>query len=365
MAVEPILRPGAEALIAEEQSRTIIQGAIAQSTVLSMMRRLQNMSSKTMSMPVLDLLPTAYFVDGDTGQKQTTKMQWSKKKITAEEIAVIVPIPESVLDDARDSGYDIFGEVSPRVEEAFGKVIDNAILFDVNKPTSWRDGLVTSAIAAGNVVTSTGDLFLDIFGEDGVIAKVEEDGYIPNGVAASVTLRGKLRSLRDDNKNPIFVQNLRESAAPYALDGMPIYFAMNGVWDTTKAELIAGDFSQAVYSIRQDLTVKLLTEAVIQDANGDIVYNLAQQDMVALRFVMRLGWEVPNPINALNPTANTRFPFAVYQPTGTTPEGQMAPLSVSPYDGMTVAELKELLAERGIEYPSTAKKADLVALLEA
>lgn len=79
-----------------------------------------------------------------------------------------------------------------------------------------------------------------------------------------------------------------------------------------------GDMSQAVYSIRQDLTVKLLDQAVIQDPEGNIVYNLAQQDMVALRFVMRLGWELPNPINALSPNEETRFPFAVYVPEGTT-----------------------------------------------
>ena len=101
-------------------------------------------------MPVLDMLPLAYFVNGDTGQKKTSKMMWDKKFITAEEIAVIIPIPEAVLDD---SDYDIWGEVRPRVQEAFGKVIDGAVLFDVNKPDSWRDGIVTTATNAESVVT--------------------------------------------------------------------------------------------------------------------------------------------------------------------------------------------------------------------
>lgn len=359
MAVDTILRTDAEDLIPEEKAKEIIQGAVSQSTVLSMFRRLPNMSSKVLSQPVLNMLPMAYFVDGDTGQKQTTKMAWKNKKITAEEIAVIVPIPEAVLDDARDNGYDIIGEVTPRVQEAFGKVIDNAILFGVNKPTSWRTALVDSAIAAGNTVTATGDVFIDIFGEDGVIAKVEEDGFIPNGVAASVKLRGKLRGLRDDNKQPLFVQNLRESSAPYALDGMPIYFSTNGVWDNEKAELITGDFSQGVYAIRQDLTMKVLTESVIQNPDGSIAYNLAQQDMVALRFVMRLGWEIPNPINSLNTNETTRFPFAVYQPASGV-QGQS--LAVEP---STVADLKAWLDAKGIEYPADALKLDLQALYEA
>ena len=107
---------------------------MTQSAVLSQGRRLPNMSSRTYKMPVLDMLPLAYFVNGEyRTEKKTTKMMWDKKFITAEEIAVIVPIPEAVLDD---SDYDIWGEVRPRVQEAFGKVVDGAVVFDVNKPDS-------------------------------------------------------------------------------------------------------------------------------------------------------------------------------------------------------------------------------------
>ena len=64
----------------------------------------------------------------------------------------------------------------------------------------------------------------------------------------------------------------------------------------------------------QDVTYKVLDQAVIQDpSDGSILYNLAQEDMVALRVVMRLGWEIPNPVNALNET-ETRFPFASLKP---------------------------------------------------
>jgi hypothetical protein len=49
---------------------------------------------------------------------------------------------------------------------------------------------------------------------------------------------------------------------------------------------------------------------VIQDQAGNIVYNLAQQDMVALRAVIRLGFALPNAPTMLNETDATRFPFA-------------------------------------------------------
>src|SRR5690625_7149691 len=95
----------------------------------------------------------------------------------------------------------------------------------------------------------------------------------------------------------------------------------NGAWDNEKAELITGDFRQLVYAIRKDVTTKLLTEAVLQDPEtGDIVYNLAQQDMVALRVVIRLGWNVPNPTNRLSPNENTCKPFDVVEPADAEPD---------------------------------------------
>ena len=63
-------RSGADSLIPEEPAREIIQGVVTQSTVLSRGRKLPNMSTKTYKMPVLDMLPIAYFVDGDTGAKR-------------------------------------------------------------------------------------------------------------------------------------------------------------------------------------------------------------------------------------------------------------------------------------------------------
>ena len=305
-----INRSGAEALIPVQESNEIIQGIVTTSAVLSLGRRLQNMTSKQYKVPVLDMLPIAYFVNGDSGQKKTTKMEWGNKTITAEEIAVIVPIPEAVLDD---SDYDIWGEVKPRLQEAFAKVIDAAILFGTNKPTSWRAGVVATATSASNVVelpASNPDLYASIMGEGGVIAKVEEDGYFVNGHMADISMRAKLRGLKDTTGQPIFKSDL-QSGTNYFLDGSPMIFPNNGAFDKTAALMIAGDWKQLVYSIRQDITYKLFTEGIVQNTDGSIAYNLMQNDMVALRAVMRLGWEIPNPINALQPTTANRCPFAI------------------------------------------------------
>lgn len=307
--VDIIDREGAESLIPTQEANEIIQGVVTQSAVLTRGKRLANMTSHQYKMPVLDALPIAYFVNGDTGQKQTTKQMWDKKFITAEEIAVIVPVPESVLDD---SEYDIWGEVKPRLIEAFGQKIDGAVLFGIDKPSTWRDGVVDTAEKAGATVTLAAgdDLYDKIMSEDGVIAKVENCGYFVNGHMADISMRAKLRGLKDTNGNPIFKTDL-QSGTTYSLDGSPMNFPNNGAFDKSKALMISGDFNQLAYAIRQDITFKLFTEGVIQNPDGSIAYNLMQNDMIALRAVMRLGWEIPNPINQLQKDKTKRCPFAV------------------------------------------------------
>lgn len=326
MATNIVNRTDLSGLIPEPVTREIIQGVTEGSAVLQMGRRLPNMTSKTQTMNVLDMLPTAYFVNGDTGMKQTTKMKWDKKKIYAEEIAVIVPIPEAVLDDA---DYDIWGEVRPRLVEAFGKVIDSAILFGTNKPTSWRDSVLDTCKKAGSVVAATPYIYDDIMAEGGVIAKVEESGYLVNGIMSAIQMRAKLRGLKDLNGVPLFKTDM-QGATPYALDGSPMYFPRNGAFDTTKALMFAGDWTELVYSIRQDITFKIFDQGVVQDPSDNaIVYNLMQNDMVALRAVMRLGWEIPNPKSAYNDNIANPCPFAVYAPAGTVSTVTVSPATAS------------------------------------
>jgi len=308
-------RTGAEALIPEDASKEIVQGVPVYSTIMQLATKAPNMPRNQRRIPVLSTLPTAYFVNGDTGLKQTSSQAWANKFFDAEELAVIIPIPEAVLDDV---DYDIWGEVKPRIMEALGIAFDQAVLFGTNAPASWPTNVLTSATAAGNVVAlGTGaDLYDDLLGEDGVISLIEQDGYMATGHIAATIMRGRYRGLRDMLGNPIFKPLVKEGvqgATRYELDGSEVLFPKNGAILTGQALQFSGDFRQLVYAMRQDITYKILTEAVIQDGTGAIVYNLAQQDMVALRAVMRLAWQVPNPINRINPTA-TRYPIGVLTP---------------------------------------------------
>jgi len=315
-----INRNDAAALIPEEVSNVLLGEIAGSNPILQMARRLPNMSRAQTRMPVIGALATAYFVQGDTGLKRTTEMAWENRFVDAAEVAAIVPIPENVLDDA---DYDIWGQVRPELVTAFNVAITEAILYGTNIPATWTAnmgsaGLLAGATNAAHLAATAGfaDLYEAITGEsaagnaDGLMMLVEDDGFLVNGHVAHVQMRGRFRNLRDAMGNLIFSRTPQETTT-YALDGDPIYFPTDGTIDNTQSLMFTGDWSQLVWAIRQDMTFKILDQAVIQDAAGNIVFNLAQQDMVALRAVMRLGVALPNPINRMNPTAATRYPFSV------------------------------------------------------
>jgi len=297
-------------LIPVEYSREIFNTAAEESAVMRLARRLPDMPTSQRVIPVQSALALAYFVNGETGLKQTTDVEWTGKTLTAEELAVIVPIPESALDDSQ---YPVWDAVYPEIRTALGRAIDAAVLLGTNKPASWMTALLAGAVAASNTVTlgAGADLYEDILGESGMFGQVEAYGYAVTGSIADISMKAKLRGVRDADGQPIFMRSMQEGTM-YDLDGTPLIFPMNGCMSVASAYMFSGDWRQVVYAIRQDITFKVFTEGVIQDAGGSIVYNLMQQDLVALRCVFRLGFQIANPVNRLN--ATTQYPFSVLIP---------------------------------------------------
>lgn len=302
-----ISRADVDTFIPEEVATQVLQAAVQQSAALSLFPSV-TMSTKTRRMPVLSALPVAYFVNGDTGLKQTTEMAWSGKYLEAEEIAVIVPVPEAVLDDA---DFDLWGQVQPRLAEAVGRTLDAAIFVGTNKPGTWPQAIIPAAIAAGNTyergtnAAGAGGIAADV---SGLYSAVEADGFVVDGLVANGQYKGFLRNARDANGV------LLSEVSGGTMYGVPIKYAMTALWPApATAEAIAGDFSQGILGIRQDLTYKLLDQAVITDDTGLVIYNLPQQDMVALRVVARYGFQIANAMTWENTNDATRYPWAVMQ----------------------------------------------------
>lgn len=295
-------------IIPTEYSNELLNGTVEQSNVLRLARRLRRMTRKEERLPVLSALPVATFRTGDTGLSQTTEANWTDRIITAEPLDVLIPIPRDVLSDAN---IPLWSEIMPVAQEACGTAIDNAVLYAINAPATWPGGIALEAIAASNyVVEGTGtDLYDDLLGAGGVFAKVETDGFSVDGCIAHLTMKGKLRGVRDANGIPVFNRD-PVTAAQYLLDGSPINFPKNGA-GSTDYPLVAGAWREMVYSVREDASFEIFREGIIQDAAGNIVYNLMQQHMYAMMLTIRLGFAVANRVNRTNTDPDTRYPWAV------------------------------------------------------
>ncbi len=317
---------GSDPLVPEPVSAQIRQLMPAASAIMGMIPETQRipMPALTQRMPVLSVLPMAYFVSGDTGLKQTDRQQWKNKTLTAEEVAVIIPIPENYLDDAQTP---IWAQVRPRLVEAAGALVDAACLFGTNKPTSWGPPIYQKAVAAGNRTwegrtlpgdAAAGDLAAQISYMGELLA---DDGFDMDGFVSRPGFGWRLTRLRASDGQPIYNQGLKDDGDMSRLYGMPLRPLKNGAWNATESHLIGGDWSQAIVGVRSDIGFKVFTEGVISDDSGNVVLNLMQQDSIALRMTLRLAWEVANPASRLSqdtagdpPTeSTTRWPWAVLQ----------------------------------------------------
>lgn len=318
-----ISRLDREALVPEQVVNDMLRKVTEQSATMRLFRRIPIARSQV-RLPVLSALPTAYFVDGDVGYKQTTEMAWANKYLNVEELATIMPIPENVIED--DSS-DIWADAEPYLREAFARALDAAVFFGVNAPSSWPTNVTDAAQAAGNYVNvgseaTQGGVFGDI---DNLISSVEEDGYDVSGFVAARALRRSLRSARNAQGDRLDAGRIGGDLA--SIDGAPIAYPMRGMWPTagtagTNPLAIAGAFGdEFVFGVRTDFTMKMLDQAVIQGPDKTILFNLAQQDMVAVRVKFRVGWQVANTLNNDNPNEATRYPAGVLfdqAATGTT-----------------------------------------------
>lgn len=409
-------RSGAAALIDIQQTQQIWQEAAQYSLALRTFNKV-NMGTSQVRMRLLDALPSAGFVgnqgDGGTsgaGRKPTSNAQWANKIMQAEEIAVIIPVPENVLADVE---FDLWAQLRPLIAQAVGSTLDAAVFFGVgaNYPSSWpTGGLKGNAVAAGNVISrsaaegraigtgtavvatdvittsaahglsvgnavvlggggtvtgfSAGQTYyvltvpssttltlsatpggstLNLTGSDGSVGSVaqvgvngvpvvpgqdlgftvasamslvEDDGFTPTQVWAHRRLNQAFRVLRDANGQLLYLPNYTadrtQAGASGSLWGMNVDVAQNDAFEAGNAGTtlaIVGDAQKAILGLRQDMEMKLLDQAVLTDGAGNIIYSLAEQDMVALRVKVRYGFQIADPTTLLGGASAS--PFAV------------------------------------------------------
>ena len=259
-----------------------IEQALARTSIAFELFNRVPMSTGQGKVPLASELPVAYWVNGDTGLKQTAKMSWDGLMLTAEELAVLVPVPEAVVADV---GRDLWSLVRPKLAEAIGARLDAACVFGSNRPASFAQGIVPGAAAASPthaIVNADA-----VAGTDEALALLESLDVNVSAIAARASFRSAVRGA---------LQALGGAAtfgpAPQAMWGYPLVYPGGSLAWPASLQTISGDWSAAILGVRQDITYKLLDQAVISDDAGKVIFNLPQQDSVALRAVARYGFQV-------------------------------------------------------------------------
>ena len=274
-----INRSEVSTIIQEAYSQTLLQAAVAGSSVLSAFPTV-NLGTKLTHLPVLSTLPEASWVTesaDSTGVKPTTEMAWQELTMVVEELATIVPVHEDVL---ADSTAPILEEITRRAGEAIGKKLDQAIIFGVGKPASWTSNALYPAASAASQTTTystgtanTADL---VGGVTQAARQVAAAGFIPDTMLAPLTFRYDVINVRDSTGQPVWRDE--------QFAGFNTVLNRNGAWTGAGVQALVADSSRVRIGVRQDITVKFLDQATV----GTL--NLAERDMIALRFKARYAY---------------------------------------------------------------------------
>lgn len=279
-----ITRAEVASLIGEEYGPQVIKAATQGSTALAAFPNV-NMGTKTRNLPVLATAPEAAWVSDtdNTGVKPTAQATWVNKTLVAEEVAVIVPIHENTLDDATE---DVLAQIAELGGQALGRKLDQAVFFGTDKPVSWTSlDILAAAVAAGHTF-EIGEDVDDLWGSINQAGEAVADaGFDPSNIIARRGLAFQLRNLRDGDGAMLLTND--------SFQGLETYWSRNGAWEPDEATAFVTDPSTVRIGVRQDVTVKFLDQATL--GSGENQINLAERDMVALRFKARFAYVLGNP----------------------------------------------------------------------
>lgn len=310
-----------QVVLPKQYTQEIIQALRGRSKALELGRRLPDMRTNELEINVLNSLAKAGWVKNaqspanaegyELNRKPVSRIAWEGVTLKAETLACIVTISEETLADTEDFGVQVVPTISDQVVDAFYQALDATAFFGVDSPWANFVGIVAGATAAEAVVEWDGTPGLSFYNAvSDAMSKVENSGFIPNAIVGAPSLRSAFR-------NSITSLGVL-TAEQGEVGALPKHYDYTGGFIDSTAFAIVGDFNYLVYAFREDMSMKLLTEATIKD--GDREYNLAQQDMIGFRFKMRLGMALPNPVarvSAEDGSQNTlkrgakSYPFAI------------------------------------------------------
>lgn len=266
-------------------SSEILAKTQEQSAVMRLARQI-TLPGNGVQIPVITSDPEASWVS-ETGVKPVSNPGLSKKVMQAQKLAVVVPFSNEFRRDAAA----LYDAIIERLPLALAKKFDETVFFGPDSGSLANfDNL--ASVTAQSLQTSVYDGIVAAHGD------IAEQGGIMNGIVLSPLGYTTLLSAKDDNKRPLFVDNLASDGITRILGANVYQEEAAGKAGTAGSagnpDVIgfAGDWTKALYGVVEGIKIDYSSDATLVAGSGTGTYtiNLFQQNMFAVRAEIEVGF---------------------------------------------------------------------------
>lgn len=243
--------------------------------------------------PYVDTSTTAYWI-AESAAKRSTQPVFGLVDLILKKMAAIVPMTEELEED---SLINITRVIAELIAESFAILEDESFLTGTGSP-------FTGVINNGSVQVfqmGVGDGFGDLTADDlnQLMYKVKTSIRRTGKFYVHPTLIGVLQRLKGTDGHYIYQQP--QGVLPATMWGKPVIEAeaLPELSETAvnTAFIFFTDLKKtAIMGSKKGLRVKVLDQATITDVDEETALNLAEQDMIATRFVQRVGYVLALPL---------------------------------------------------------------------
>ena len=265
-------------------SREIWAKALEQSFFMRHARRI-NLPGSGVKIQTITGEPTADWVD-ETGVKPVSTATFGAKTITPYKLAVIEPFSIEFRRDTRA----LYDELVRRLPYALAAKFDSTIM-GTSAPGTGFDVLGNATKVS--LIPGAGDTLYDQF--LAVDAAIGAAGGMMDVIGLAPQGKNKVQGAIDQVGHPLFTPGVQSASVGNIL-GASVDIAKSlykaGTPGTAPAIVgIAGDFSDAVYGMVENISIEFSREATLTLADSSTV-NLWQRNMVAVKAECELSFAV-------------------------------------------------------------------------
>jgi HK97 family phage major capsid protein len=256
-------------------SQEIIQKTQEASAVMKLARQIA-LPGRGVAINVITSDPEASWI-GETESKPISNPGLATKVMRGYKLAVIVPFS----DEFRRDLSGLYTALVQRLPGALAQKFDKTVFGSVDKPGSDFDNL-----AGAEAQSLASDPYAGLVAADTDIAI---HGGILNGFVLAPQGKGLLLGATDQDKRPLFINNVAEGAIPMILGARTE--VSKGAYVSGSPQVIgfAGDWTQAMYGIVEGVKIDFSADATL-DLGGGSTINLFQQNMFAVRAEIEIGF---------------------------------------------------------------------------